>query len=156
MVGFWGFCADSTALLHFGVAKVLYCLHMHAIFCRQYSTFATRGSKSAVLSAENCRNVQTVQHFCCLEWQKCCTVCRKLPQPSLDPVVGPPLDPAPEVHGIIKTLIIKWREKSRRPRSGNDDPATERSDDTAGDPELRHGPLRSWVPPLIPLPKCTE
>ena len=135
-MGFWGFCADSTALLHFGVAKVLYCLHMHAIFCRQHSTFATRGGKSAVLSAENCRNVQTVQHFCCLEWQKCCTVCRKLPQPSLDPVVGPPLDPAPEVHGIIRTLIIKRREKSRRPRSGND-PATERSDDTAGDPELR-------------------
>ena len=64
MVGFWGFCVDSTALLHFGVAKVLYCLHMHAIFCRQYSTFATRGSKSAVLSAENCLKVQTVQHFC--------------------------------------------------------------------------------------------
>ena len=70
--------------------------------------------------------------------------------------VGPPVDPAPEVHGMIRTLIIKRREKSRRPRSGNDDPATERSDDTAGDPELRHGPLRSWVPPLIPLPKCME
>ena len=49
---FAGFCADSTALLPFGVAKVLYCLRMHAIFCRQYGTFATRGSKSAVLSAE--------------------------------------------------------------------------------------------------------
>ena len=150
------------------------------ILCRQYSTFAFWGSKSAVPSAHACHFLQTVQHFCHSRQQKCCTVCRKLPQradstalllpgvakvlyclrklpqPSLDPVVGPPLDPAPEVHGIIRTLIIKWREKSRRPRSGNDDPATERSDDTAGDPELRHGPLRSWVPPLIPLPKCTE
>ena len=76
------------------------------ILCRQYSTFAFWGSKSAVLSAHACHFLQTVHHFCCLEWQKCCTVCRKLPQPSLDPVVGPPLDPAPEVHGIIRTLII--------------------------------------------------
>ena len=61
----------------FGVAKVLYCLRMHAIFCRQYSTFATPGSKSAVLSARCGSFLQTVQHFCCPELQKCCTVCRK-------------------------------------------------------------------------------
>ena len=30
------------------------------------------------VSAENCLKVQTVQHFCCPEWQKCCTVYRKL------------------------------------------------------------------------------
>ena len=72
---FAGFCAGSTALLPFGVAKVLYCLRTHAIFCRQYNTFATRGSKSVVpgsksvvLSAENCLKVQTVQHFCGPEW----------------------------------------------------------------------------------------
>ena len=111
---------------------MLYCLQKTAATCRQYSTFAAWSGKSAVPSAENCRNPPLIRSWV------------------------PPLDPAPEVHGIIRTLIIKWREKSRRPRSGNDDPATERSDDTAGDPELRHGPLRSWVPPLILLRKCTE
>ena len=71
------FSADSTALLPLQAAKVLYCLHVAAVFCRQYSTFATPGSKSAVLSARCGSFLQTVQHFCCLEWQKCCTVCRK-------------------------------------------------------------------------------
>ena len=38
--------------------------------------------------------------------------------------VGSPLDSAPEVHGALKTLIIKWLEKSRGRAAGR--PATER------------------------------
>ena len=45
------FSADSTALLLPGVTKVLYCLQKIACMRRQYSTFATPRSKSAVLSA---------------------------------------------------------------------------------------------------------
>ena len=48
-----------------------------AVFCRQYSTFATPGSKSAVLSARCGSFLQTVQHCCHSRQQKCCTVCRK-------------------------------------------------------------------------------
>ena len=54
--------------------KVLYCLHFASVFCRQCSTFAALSSKSAVLSAENCFKVQTVQHFCYPGPQKSNTV----------------------------------------------------------------------------------
>ena len=74
------FSADSTALLPLQAAKVLYCLHVAAVFCRRYSTFAASSGKSAVLSAENGMHVQTVQHFCYPKMQKCCTVCTKSPK----------------------------------------------------------------------------
>ena len=67
-------CADSTALLLPQEAKVLYCLHFEAVFSRQYSTFAARGHKSAVLSAEIGMHAQTVQHFCYPKMQKSWTV----------------------------------------------------------------------------------
>ena len=35
------------------------------------------------------------------------------------PRLSPPLDPAPEVHGALKTLIIKWLEKSRGRAAGH-------------------------------------
>ena len=64
------FSADSTALLPLRAAKVLYCLHFEAVFCRQYSTFVVRSGRSAVLSAENGMHAQTVQHFCYPKMQK--------------------------------------------------------------------------------------
>jgi hypothetical protein len=75
------FSADSTALsrtalLRFGLAKVLYCLHMLPIFCIQYSTLATRLRRSAILSSNYCDFVHTVQHFCDSGSLKCYTVCK--------------------------------------------------------------------------------
>ena len=61
------FCAsnaDSTALLRLRTTKVLYCMLIVRLKCRQYSTFAPSDDKSAVLYANFAPEMQTVQHFC--------------------------------------------------------------------------------------------
>ena len=61
------FCAsnaDSTALLRLRTTKVLYCMLILRLKCRQYSTFAPSDDKSAVLYANFAPEMQTVQHFC--------------------------------------------------------------------------------------------
>ena len=73
------FCGHSTTLSQCGSAeggpaKVLYCLQVFANLDTQYSTFAMRIRRSALLSTSFHDFVHTVQHFRDMDSQKCCTV----------------------------------------------------------------------------------
>ena len=51
-------------------------MHILAKMCIPYSTFARRTCESAVKYANSCAFLHTVLHFCDVDLQKCCKVCK--------------------------------------------------------------------------------